>query len=44
MIYTEILFIRVYHKNGLYFSIISFKNEADRVYVSEINEWFLSGK
>ena len=31
------LFVRVNHKSELYFSIMSFQNEAIRVYVSEIN-------
>ena len=35
--HTERLFVRVNHKNELYFSIISFKNEENRVYTSEIN-------
>ena len=34
---TERLFFRVNHKNELYFSIISFQNEKNRDYVSEIN-------
>ena len=33
----EEIFVRVNHKNELYFSIISFQNGANRVYVSEIN-------
>ena len=35
--YTERLFLRVNHKNELYFSMISFQNKANRVYESEIN-------
>ena len=35
--YTERLFVRVNHKNELYFSIISFHNKTNRVYVSENN-------
>ena len=34
---TEIVFVRVNHKNELYFSMISFQNEANRVYLPEIN-------
>ena len=30
-------FVRVNHKNGLYFNMISFQNEANRVYVPDIN-------
>ena len=33
---TERLFVRVNHRNKLYFSIISFQNEANRIYVSDI--------
>ena len=36
--YAERLFVRVNHKNELYFSMISFQNEANGVYVSEINK------
>ena len=35
-LYTERLFVGVNHKNELYFSIISFQNKANRVYVSDI--------
>ena len=44
--YTERLFVRVNHKNELYFSMISFQNEENRVYVSEINisSGFLTAK
>ena len=35
--YTERLFVRENHKNELYFSMISFQNEVNRVYVSEMN-------
>ena len=34
---TVRLFVRVNHINELYFSMISFQNKANRVYVSEIN-------
>ena len=34
---TERRFVRVNHKNELYFSIISFQNKANRVYVPDIN-------
>ena len=34
--YTEWLLVRLNHKNELYFSMISFQNEANRVYVSEM--------
>ena len=34
--YTERLFVRVNHKNELYFSIISFQNETNRDYVTEM--------
>ena len=36
-VHTERLFVRINHKNELYFSIISFHDEANRVYLSEIN-------
>ena len=35
--YIERLFVKVNHKNELYFGIISFQNKANRVYVSDIN-------
>ena len=35
--YTEKVFIRVNYKNELYFSIISFRNEANRFCVSDID-------
>ena len=35
--YSERLFVKVNHKNELYFSMILFKNKVNRVYVSEIN-------
>ena len=34
---TQRLFVRVNHKNELYFSMISFQNEGNGVNVSEIN-------
>ena len=34
------LFVRVNHKNKLHFSIITFQNEPNRVYVSDINSGF----
>ena len=34
---TERLFARVNHKNELYSNMISFQNEANRIYVSDIN-------
>ena len=36
-LFTQRLFVRVNHKNELYFSMISFQNEANGVYVSGIN-------
>ena len=35
--YIKRIFVGVNHKNELYFSMISFQNEAHKVYVSEIN-------
>ena len=34
---TERLFVRINRKGESYFSIISFQNEANKVYVSDIN-------
>ena len=36
-LWIERLFVRVNHKNELYFSIISFQNEVNKVYVSGVN-------
>ena len=35
--FTERFFVRVNHEIELYFSMKSFQNEANKVYVSEIN-------
>ena len=35
--YTERLFVRLNHKNELYFNTTSFQNEENRVHVLEIS-------
>ena len=37
LVHSERLFVRGNHKNELYFRMISFQNEANRVYASDIN-------
>ena len=42
--HAERLFVSVNDKSELYFSMISFQNEANRVYVSDIHIVIPSGK